>query len=99
MISGRVPILNIRHNANGTYIKERKDKISCKNNIQENKTCKKHKCKLNNEVLLKIQTNLKYGTHVYTGLFKLTKVNNNDTIKMILGWVTNTYNIRNLPIT
>ena len=40
-----------------------------------------------------MQTNLKYGTNAYTGLFKVTKVNNKGTIQMKIGCVTNTYNI------
>jgi len=41
-------------------------------------------------------TNLKYGTDAYTGPFKIIKVNNNGTVKVKKGCLTDTYNLRNL---
>eukprot|EP00957_Ditylum_brightwellii_P136420 10404784-Ditylum_brightwellii.AAC.1 len=35
-------MLNVQHEANWTYIEERRDKISSKNNKMENKTRKKY---------------------------------------------------------
>ena len=48
-------MLNVQHEANWTYIKERRDKISSKNNKQENKTRRKYKYNVNDKVLLKMQ--------------------------------------------
>ena len=41
-------------------------------------------------------TNLKYGTDAYTGPFKVVQVNDNGTVKIKKGYVTDTYNIRNI---
>ena len=54
--------LNVKHKANWAYIKSIKDKISRKNNINENNTQRKHKYNLNDKILQRASTNLKYGT-------------------------------------
>eukprot|EP00957_Ditylum_brightwellii_P183317 13963549-Ditylum_brightwellii.AAC.1 len=79
LVLGRDAMLNVQHEANWAYIKERRGKISSKNNTIENKTCKKHEYNVNDKVLLKTQANLKYGTNAYTGPFKIVQVNNNGT--------------------
>eukprot|EP00957_Ditylum_brightwellii_P125050 9531978-Ditylum_brightwellii.AAC.1 len=66
-VFGRDAMLNVQHEASLAYIKERRDKISSKNNTIENATCKKHEYDVNNKVLLKMQANLKFGTDAYTG--------------------------------
>ena len=38
LVFGRDDISNVKHEADWAYIKIRKDKISCKNNINENRT-------------------------------------------------------------
>ena len=83
-------ILNVKHEANWAYINEIKEKISLKNNRQENKTWKKYEYAVGDKVLLKMQTNLKYGSNAYTGLFEVTKVNDNGTVWINMGCVTNT---------
>ena len=75
-------ILNVRNEFDWAYMKERKGKISLKNKIQENKTQKKHEHKVNYTLLIKMQTKLKYCTNTYTVLFKVTKFNNNRTVRM-----------------
>ena len=77
LVFGCDTMLNVQHEANWTYIKERRDKISSKNNKIENPTCRKYEYNVNNKVLLKMQANLKYGTEAYTGPFKIVQVNNN----------------------
>eukprot|EP00957_Ditylum_brightwellii_P157818 12012194-Ditylum_brightwellii.AAC.1 len=42
LVFGRDAILNVQHEADWAYIKERRDKISSKNNKQENATHRKH---------------------------------------------------------
>ena len=42
LVFGSDMILNVKHEANWAYIKERKEKISLKNNRKENKTQNKH---------------------------------------------------------
>ena len=96
LVFGRDAILNVQHEADWAYIKERKDKLSRKNNHQENKTRIKHYYQINNEILLQMQANHKYASTAYTGPFTITKVNTNGTVQLKMGCVTNTHNIRNI---
>ena len=43
-----------------------------------------------------MQTNSKYGTDPYSGPFKIAQVNDNGTVKLKKGCMTDTYNIRNI---
>ena len=75
-------ILNVRCESDWAYIKERKYKISCKNNYQENKIRIKHDNQINDKVLLQMQANYNYGTNVYTRPFQMTKFNTNGTVRI-----------------
>ena len=96
LVFGRDTMLNVQHEANWTYIKERRDKISSKNIKQENNKRRKYEYNINNKVLLKMLTNLKYGTNAYTRPLKIVQVNSNGTVKIKKGCVTDMYNIRNI---
>ena len=96
LVFGCNAILNVKHKSDWAYIKKRKDKISLKNNIQENKKRKKYDYNVNNKVLIKEPKNLKYGTDAYTGPFKIVKMNNNGTVTLKKGCIEDVYNIRNL---
>jgi len=96
LVFGRDAMLNVQHEANWSYIKERRNDITSKNNKRENATRKKHEYNVNDKVLLKMQFNSKYGTDPYTGPFKIVQVNDNGTVKLKKGCVTDTYNIRNI---
>ena len=89
-------ILGVKHKANWAYIKSQKDKISCKNNINKNKTKIKHKYKMEDKILLRARTNLKYSMDAFSGPFRITKLNNNGTVKIKMGCVEDTYNIHNI---
>ena len=93
LVFGHDAILNIKHEADWTCIKKRKDKISHQNNIQEIKTWQKHNYKINDKVLIRAPTNLNYGTDAYSGPFKITKVNNNGTVIIKMGCIEDTYKI------
>ena len=96
LIFGQDAILNVKHEADWTYIKERKNKISKKNNYMENKTHKEYKYKIDDLVLIKAPTNIKYGTDAYLGPFKVVKLNENGTIKTKIGFIEDNYNFRNI---
>jgi hypothetical protein len=96
LVFGRDAMLNVQHEANWTYIKERRNEISSKNNKKENATRRKHEYNVNDKVLLKMQTNTKYGTDPYSGPFKVVQVNDNGTVKLKKGCVIDTYNLRNI---
>ena len=51
---------------------------------------------MNDKVLLRALTNLKYGTDAYTGPFKITKLNNNGKVKIEMGCMGDKYNMGNI---
>ena len=96
LVFGRDAILNVKHETDWAYIKKRKNKITKQNNIQENKKRKQHDYKVNDKVLIKEPSNLKYGTDAYSGPFKIIKVNTNGTVTLKKGCIEDVYNIRNI---
>ena len=96
LVFGRDTILNVKHEVDWAYIKSWKDKISRKNNINKNKSQREHKYKGEDKILISVPTNLKYGTDANTGPFKITKVNNDGTIRIKRGCVEDMYNICNI---
>ena len=49
LVLGCDAMLNVQHEANWTYIKECRDKISSKHNKLENATCRKHEYCVNDK--------------------------------------------------
>ena len=88
-------ILNIKHEANWEYIRERKQAIIEKNNLAENAKCIPHRYKVGDQVLLRRGTENKYETP-YAGPYTLLKVNNNGTVRMKVKKAEDTFNIRRL---
>jgi transposase InsO family protein len=95
LVFGRDMILNVKHEANWEYIRERKQKIIAKNNKAENAKRIPHQYKVGDKVLLRRGTENKYETP-YKGLYTILKVNDNGTIRMQVNNVEDTYNIRRL---
>jgi len=95
LVFGRDMILNVKHEANWEYIRERKQKIIAKNNKAENAKRIPHQYKVGDKVLLKRGTENKYETP-YKGPYTILKVNDNGTIRMQVNNVEDTYNIRRL---
>ena len=93
---GRDAILNIQHEANWHFIKERKQKLSNINNTNENKKRKTHNYKEKDKVLIKLPQTTKYGSDAYTGPYEVTKVHSNGTLTIQQGAVTDVINIRNV---
>ena len=88
-------ILNVKHEANWEYIRERKQNIIAKNNKAENAKHIPHKYKVGDKVLLNRGTENKYEIP-YKGPYTILKVNDNGTIRMKINHVEDTYNIRRL---
>ena len=96
LVFGRDAILNITHKANWQYIQERKQKIIRMNNVRENATRRDHDYNVGDLVLIKMEQTLKYGSDAYEGPGHIEEVRNNGTVRVRLGAVTDTYNIRNI---
>ncbi len=91
---GRDAILNTTFEANWKFIQERKQRIIRKNNQRENRKRIPHRYKRNDLVLLNDETTkAKYGRNPWKGPFRIIKVNNNGTVRLKMGKVTNTLNI------
>ena len=79
----------------GVSLKRINKKLIQKNNEKENKNRQAHEYKVKDEILCEGKQKLKkFGPKLWEGPFKITKVNNNGTICIIKGYVTETINIR-----
>ena len=96
LVYGRDMILNVKHLANWEYIRQRKQHLINKNNNRENEKRIPHVYKRGDKVLLRRGTENKYETP-YSGPHTIEEVsNNNGTVRMKVGHVTDTYNIRRI---
>ena len=97
LVFGRDAILNTQFQANWNHIKERKQKIIRKNNQRENAGRIDHTYQINDKVLMKNPKHRsKYGSDPWIGPYVVVKVNDNGTLKIKKGCVTDTINIRQL---
>ena len=101
LVFGRDMILNIRHEANWNYIRQRKQLLIDKNNAKENARRKPYKYKVGEQILLTVGDNTKYGSDKYEGPHTIVKVNDNGTVQIWKGnnkkgAVYQTYNIRQI---
>ena len=88
-------IFNIEHQANWEFIKNRKQELIKKNNRIENAKRIAHSYKEGDKVMLKIGTENKYE-QPYSGPHLIEKVNTNGMVRLQMGAVTDTVNIRSL---
>ena len=95
LVFGRDMIFNIKHVANWELIKKRKQKRIRENNIQENKKRKPYNYRVGEKVMLKKGSENKYETP-YIGPYVIQQINNNGTVRLQKGAVSDTYNIRQL---
>ena len=95
LVFGRDMILNIQHVANWELIRERKQKLINNNNARENAKRISHTYHEGDLVLLTRGNENKYE-NPYKGPYKILKINNNGTVRMKVGPVTDTYNVRRL---
>ena len=93
LVFGRDMILNITHKANWEFIRSRKQELINKNNERENKTRIPYQYKVGDLVLIKKGTENKYESP-FSGPHFVTNVNDNGTIKVQQGAVSDTVNIR-----
>ena len=94
LVFGTDEMLNIQFQADWKYIKNRKQKIIHKNSQRESSKQIKHKYELGDKVLYRVDSLSKYGTVPYKGPFTIVQVNTNGTVRVNMGTVTDTVNIR-----
>ena len=95
-VFGRDAILNIQHDANWSLIKKRKQKRINSDNKRENNNCKEHTYKVWDKVRIKNSFSAKYAKISYKGPYPVTAVNYNGTVRVQMGKVSDTFNIRNV---
>ena len=96
LVFNRDAIYPINHQANWTYINERKKKIIKMNNDRENKSRLQYNYQEGQQVYIKQEQNRKYGTDTYRGPATVTKVHENGTVRVRFGRIEDTYHIRQL---
>ncbi len=95
LVFGHDMIFNIQHVANWEHIRQYKQNCLSKNNKAENAKQQAHTYKDGDLVLLKRGTKNKYETP-FQGQFSILKVNDNGTVRLMIGAVEDTINIRRL---
>ena len=96
LVFGRDAMYPINHQANWTYIQDRKRKLIELNNKKENKSRKEYEYQKGQLVYIKQEQSRKYGTDTYEGPATVTKVHENGTVRVRFGNLEDTYNIRQL---
>lgn len=95
LVFGRDMILNVKHIANWELIRAQKQRLINGNNQRENSKRTAYTYKKGQQVLLKRGTENKYEAP-FKGPYRIIAVNNNGTVKLRVGALTDTYNIRRL---
>ena len=95
LVFGRDMMMNIQHKANWEFIRKRKQKLINPNNQKQNSKRIPYQYKVGEKVLLQIGTENKYETP-FSGPHHITEVNDNGTVKIQKGAVTDIVNIRRL---
>eukprot|EP00957_Ditylum_brightwellii_P035318 2678573-Ditylum_brightwellii.AAC.1 len=88
LVFGIDAILNVKHEVNWKYINERKDKIIKKKTENENKKRKLHHYQVADRVLVKGDRSSMFGDYAYKGPYEIVEVDNNGTVKIRKGSVT-----------
>ena len=97
LVFGRDAILNTQFEANWHLIKHNKQKRIIANNKTENKSRIPHTYNINDQVLYKNQHHKqKFGHKPWSGPFVIKKVNDNGTVSLQMGTVTDIVNIHNI---
>ena len=96
LVFGWDAILNTMFHADWALIKERKQKLIDKNNDKENKSRREHTYHIGDLVLMKNDSNTKYGKDPYSGPYEIVRVNDDGTLRIQKGAMLDTVNIRNI---
>ena len=79
--------------SNLNFIKENKQKLIHLNTQRENSKRIAHEYRRGDKVLFKNRKQAKYGQDPYSGPYTIVHVNDNGTVKLKMGVVTDTVNI------
>ena len=97
LIFGRDAILNTKFEADWSFIKSNKQKLIKLNNERENRNRREHEYNVNDKVLCEGPPNKsKFGPAIWEGPFKIIKVNDNGTVRLRKGIVTETVHLRRI---
>ena len=94
LVFGRDAILNTKFEANWQMIKQRKQQIIHKNNLRENNKRIEHKYSIGDKVLYQNKTLSKFDENPWKGPYEILKINNNGTVRLQMGAIIDTINIR-----
>jgi len=95
LVFGRDMLLNVQHTANWEFIRKRKQHLIDKNNELENKKRIRHTYHVGDLVMLRKGTENKYE-QPYSGPHSILQVNTNGTVRLQIGAVADTVNIRRI---
>jgi len=84
---------SVPHDANWGYIKEHKQRLIKINNKRENQKRILYKYNLGDRVIVKGDYSAKYANIAYKGPHTVTAVNNNGTVCVDMGIITDVINI------
>jgi transposase InsO family protein len=94
LVFGRDAVLNVKFDANWKYIRERKQRTIDANNRNENRKRIPHHYRVGDQVLYRVDSMSKYSENPYNGPHTIVQVNTNGTVRLKMGAVTDTVNIR-----
>ena len=95
LVFGRDMVLNSRYLADWTAIKTHKQELIRKNNIIENSKRIPHQYRVGDQVMLENHRANKYE-QPYKGPYSITEIRDNGTVRLRMGAVTDTVNIRRI---
>jgi transposase InsO family protein len=96
LVFGRDAILNIRFQADWHMIQQQKTKRIQKNNETENSKRKHYNYSIGQKIMILQDPSRKHGTNPYDGPYQMTHINKDGTVRVQIGPVQSTYNIRNI---
>eukprot|EP00957_Ditylum_brightwellii_P151970 11572308-Ditylum_brightwellii.AAC.1 len=96
LVFGKDAILNVKHEADWSYIKQRREELIRNNNEQENKKRKTHNYQIGDKFLLRGNRTTKCGTNAYSGPYPIKQINSNGTAKIRMNRVTDAASLRNI---
>ena len=96
LVFGHDAIFNIMHKTDWKYLWECKQEWIDKNNLKENTLRIPYAYRIEQQVLVKAEESSKYGTNSYLDPYVVEAINNNGTLWLNEGSISNTYNIRNV---
>jgi len=95
LVFGCDAFLNIAYNASWRYIEECKKRLIKINNKRENRKRIPYKYNIGDRVIIKGDYSAKYANVAYKGPYTVTAVNNNGTVCVDMGIITDVINICN----